>query len=1074
MKREIPWKTRWRGNPIFGKNQIFSRLPLLFAVVLISAGLYLTASLFQGFHSLSAVAGFPSHILVEIFGMIVASGIFMFAWSSRRFQDNNYFLFVGIAYLFVAGMDLVHTLVYQSVVFRGISLNLAVQFRVAARYIESVSLLIAPLFIGRKLKNRLVFLGYFLTASLLVVAIFPGRIFPACFIDGAGLTLFNTISEAGICCALLASIALLSRKRTSFDPDGLQLLIASIVLTIGSELTFTFSGYAALSFNLAGHSLEAASYYLIYKAIVETGLMRPYAVLFRNLKQSEESAKATSAELDQIFNTAADAMWMIDKDFNILKINRTFLNLLGLRRDEVIGKKCYDIFPSSECHTSHCPLARIFGGEERVEFDAEKLRRDGLIIPSIVTATPFRRPDGEVIGMVEDFGDITERKRMEDRLREERDRAQQYLDVVGVMIVVIDADQKVSLINKKGCKILGYAEEDILGRNWFDTFIPERMRGEVLAVFEKIKSGKIEPVEYFENPVLTRSGEERIISWHNTVLRDEAGKIIAVLSSGEDITDRKLAEAELEKYRFHLEELVRERTAELSGTTIELSNALEQLRESEMKYSTLVEEAKDGVAVIQDGVFQFANEAMADISGYTVEELIGKPALEIIAEYRRDKCCCLASEKTVSSCGTNIYGKDGVNKDVDISIGLIQYQGRPATIAIIRDITERKRMEEELIRVQKLESLGVLAGGIAHDFNNLLTAVIGNLSLLEKRLKPDEIRMFEILEAARNASLKGKHLTHQLLTFSKGGVPIKKTMPVSELIRDTVGFALSGSNVEYKLSLPEDLWWAEIDEGQITQVLNNLIINADQAMPKGGIISIEAENVLVQAQSGLPLQEGRYIRISVKDQGVGIPEHYLHRVFDPFFTTKAEGNGLGLAITYSIVKKHGGHITVTSRPGAGTTFSVYLPASEKELFAVQHVVEKELLSPPRQEGGRILFMDDQSSIREMVGDMLADLGYDVALAREGSEAVALYEQAKVSGHPFDAVILDLTIPGGMGGDEAIRELRSIDPEIKAIVSSGYSNDPIMSEYQEHGFQGVVAKPYDIGEMGKVLHRVLKG
>ncbi|MEW5803345.1 MAG: MASE3 domain-containing protein [bacterium] len=1047
------------GEEYRGKQFTLSHKWLtILAIVLVLSGLYLTASLCRGFNA---------HMLVELLGVIVASSIFMFAWNSRRFQDNNYFLFIGIAYLFIGVLDLAHTMAYQGTILSwGSVINLTVQLRIAARYVESVSFLIAPLFIGRKLRARYVFLSYITATSLLLGSILSGSspIFPDCFIEGTGLTLFNTISELCICLVLLASIALLAQKGGKFDPGVLRLLIASVILTIGSEMTFTIYAYTSFSSNFIGHSLGAVSYYLIYKAIIETGLMEPYRLLFRNLKASEESIKAAYAELDQIFNTAADAMRLVDKDFNILKANRTFLTLAGLSQNQVMGKKCYQTFPGSACHTPQCPLVRIQGGEEYIEFDVEKMRSDGQTISCILTATPFRRSGGELIGIVEDFKDITERKRAEAALRESEERFRLVMETVqDVFWIAAPGATEMLYISPAYEKVWGLSRESLYRSpfSFTDSIHPDD-REQVLSEIKNCPTGPWS-VEY---RIVRPDRSVRWIHDRGFPIQDKNGNFSKVIGTAMDITERKTAAEELRKYRSHLEELVKERT-------YELSRAVELLKESELKYSTLIEKAMDGVIVVQDGVYKFVNEYMATMSGYTIDELINKPVTDLAPPEYRDQIAQrislrLTGEKMPSHYESKIQDKNGTVKDVDISVGLIQYQGKPAIIGIMRDVTERKHMEVELQRVQKLESLGILAGGIAHDFNNLLTAIVGNLSLMDKYIQPAS-RASETLDAVKKASQKAKHLTHQLLTFSKGGAPIKKTASVSELIKDTAGFSLSGSRTRCDISLPDDLWWAEIDEGQIGQVINNLLINADQAMPEGGIITIRAENVMVRASDGLPLKEGRYIRIAVRDQGTGIPCEYLHKIFDPFFTTKPKGNGLGLAITYSIVKKHGGHITVESKAGTGTVFSIYLPASEKELFIVRGVVEQESIITGQ---GRVLVMDDQPSIRETTGQILSDLGYEVELAAEGNEVIELYVQAKKSGHPFDALILDLTIPGGMGGDEAIRKLREIDPQVKAIVSSGYSNDPIMSEFREYGFREVVAKPYEINELSKVLSKVL--
>jgi len=390
-------------------------------------------------------------------------------------------------------------------------------------------------------------------------------------------------------------------------------------------------------------------------------------------------------------------------------------------------------------------------------------------------------------------------------------------------------------------------------------------------------------------------------------------------------------------------------------------------------------------------------------------------------------------------------------------------------VTLVQDITERKRMEKELQKMDKLEAIGVLAGGIAHDFNNLLTGILGNLSMAELYAKPED-NIFKILQRAKKASKRAGQLTKQLLTFSKGGAPIKQTASIPELIEDTAGFALRGSKVRCKYSLPDNLWPVEIDKGQISQIINNLIINADHAMPEGGIITISAENIIINKNYNLPLKEGRYVKVSLKDQGIGISKEHLGKIFDPYFTTKENGSGLGLASCYSIAKNHGGYITVESEIGAGTKFDIYLPISDKEIFEVKEIAEEELYLGK----GTILFMDDEEEVINAAQQMIMQLGYEIKIAKNGIEVINIYKNAKESGGPFDLVILDLTIPGDMGGKETIKRLLEIDPEVKTVVSSGYSNNPIMAEYKNYGFKGVVAKPYEIQQLSEVLYKVING
>lgn len=386
---------------------------------------------------------------------------------------------------------------------------------------------------------------------------------------------------------------------------------------------------------------------------------------------------------------------------------------------------------------------------------------------------------------------------------------------------------------------------------------------------------------------------------------------------------------------------------------------------------------------------------------------------------------------------------------------------------VLMDVTEMKKAEMELMKIQKLESIGVLAGGIAHDFNNILTAILGNISLARLMAKDNEKIAGRLFEAEK-ACLRAKDLTQQLLTFSKGGTPVKKATSLSEMLIETTTFLLRGSNIKARFDIPQNLWLVDADEGQLAQVINNLVINAKQAMPQGGELNIRAFNYFYDGRSDLPLKRGKYVCFQVEDQGVGIDEKSLQKIFDPYFTTKKTGSGLGLAVTFSIIKKHNGHITARSKIGKGTTFSVYLPASEKSLQAEKQQTEN--FAPLK---GKVLLMDDEEVIREIGTEMLSSFGLRVEVAKNGKEAIEKFKKEMQNSNPFDLVILDLTIPGGMGGKETIKVLQKVNQEIKAIVSSGYSNDPVMANYKSYGFKGVVIKPYRMADMYSTLKEVLK-
>jgi nitrogen-specific signal transduction histidine kinase/ActR/RegA family two-component response regulator len=415
----------------------------------------------------------------------------------------------------------------------------------------------------------------------------------------------------------------------------------------------------------------------------------------------------------------------------------------------------------------------------------------------------------------------------------------------------------------------------------------------------------------------------------------------------------------------------------------------------------------------------------------------------------------------ISPTETKITCKDGTVRHV-----LINTQVAPnRTLAIFTDITEHEYIQNELIKVQKLESLGLLAGGIAHDFNNILTGILGYISFA-RMLVDASHKSYNALGEAEKASRRAAQLAHQLLTFAKGGEPVKKRVSIAHLVHESVSLALGGSNVQGAVVLPDNLHDIEADEGQISQALNNIIINALQAMPDGGKLSIDAANITLDGKNKMGLASGEYVRLSVTDEGCGMPEEELQKIFDPFFTTRPGSTGLGLSTAYSIINKHGGYIDVHSGVGKGSTFTFYFPSNDAALPSRGVAREKSAADTLR--GVSILVMDDEEIIRNLAIEIFGHLGCPVTTCVNGEEAILLYKTAMESGAPFSAVIMDLTIPGGMGGKEAAQQILKIDPTAFLIVSSGYSNDQIMSEYRNHGFSGAVIKPYNCDDIARIL------
>lgn len=635
------------------------------------------------------------------------------------------------------------------------------------------------------------------------------------------------------------------------------------------------------------------------------------------------------------------------------------------------------------------------------------------------------------------------RKQVETALRKSEAKYRDLVQSANSIIIRMDTERNVRFLNEFALSFFGYQDRRILEKYLVETVFrnQEGYGGDIAAI---IQGALHSPWQHASavSESMRGSGERVWISWTHTPIFDDDGDITEILCVGNNITDLKRAE--------------------------------QALRESEERYRELSDLLPQPVFETETGgILTFVNRAAFESFGFSKDDFDnGLSAFSLMIPEDREKCRedfrrRLTGENVNNTAYTALRG-DGSLFPVVIYSSPIMKDNRPAGIrGIFLDITEQKKLEEERLKTQKLESLGVLAGGIAHDFNNILTAVIGNLSLA-RLFTADNPQVLDRLDETERACFRAKDLTQQLLTFSKGGAPVKRTVSISKLIRDSASFALRGSNVRCEFCIQSDLWPVEVDEGQFNQVINNLILNADQAMPEGGVIKVTAENMSKQLSGDLPIHSDKSVAIKVMDQGIGILKEHLPKIFDPYFTTKQTGNGLGLSTAYSIIAGHSGYLDVDSEPGVGTTFTIYLPASQKPVTG--DIQNRGGMPLPGK--GKILVMDDEPVIREVLGEMLTYIGYSVMAAGDGAETIELYERALSQSEPFDAVIMDLTIPGGMGGKEAVSQLLKLDPKIKAIVSSGYSNDPIMASFDKHGFAGVVSKPYRMEEISKVLHEVI--
>ena len=870
---------------------------------------------------------------------------------------------------------------------------------------------------------------------------------------------------------------------------ALWALDAFVDAYVFQECTFLDSllGHVTLH-ELYFRSLFVASFLVL--GFVSSRLLKKRRETEVSLREAIDAYEDERTRSASVLQAIADGISIQSRDYRVLYQNDVHKKLVGDHQ----GEYCFEAYAKRESICDGCPVAEAFqdGATHVLE---KNVPGEGGNRHIEIYASPLRNSKGEIIAGIEAVRDITERKRLEAALQDQKRFAEGVIENSAVATFVVSPAHTVLLWNKACEELTGVPASSMIGTDghWKPFYPGKRptladvvIDGSVEAlpslysVFScsTFVKGGLQAEGWYRN----MNGRDRYIVFNAVPIHSGTGELAVVIETLHDITGRRKAEEALKKMNAQLQTLI---------------HAIPDM--------VMFKDA--------EGRHLIVNKAVEDLTGHPASEIVGRTADELLPPASA-RACKQSDEEALARRSAvqveeRVTDKDGNERYIDfvkapivddaqkpvglVSIGrditerkrielelqahrehlgeLVRERTRELLVAnerLEQEIAERQRMEDELIRVQKLESLSLLAGGIAHDFNNLLASIMGTVSLAMLDLPPDS-PVTQQLAGAERASLRARELTQQLLTFSKGGAPVKTYGSLEEVVRDTAAFSLRGSKTGLEFSFPGDFRPVEADLGQLSQVFNNLIINADQAMPNGGTITITGENVLLGAADLPPLPEGKYVRITVRDQGIGIPKEYLSKVFDPYFTTKQKGSGLGLAITYSIIRKHGGFITVESAPGAGAEFRIYLPAAEE-----RRVAPRPRNAAPLTGTGRILVMDDEADVRKTTGDILTRLGYTVAFAEEGGAAVELYRQAKDAGSPFAVTIMDLTVPGGMGGKDAVRKLLEIDPGAKVIVSSGYSQDPVMAEFASYGFTDVVMKPFRVKELGEAVQRVLRG
>jgi PAS domain S-box-containing protein len=802
-------------------------------------------------------------------------------------------------------------------------------------------------------------------------------------------------------------------------------------------------------------------------------------------KEAEEARKASEERVSSVFSAAPiGIVVLVDRIFT--EVNEGFCEMVGYTRDELLGQSSRMVYLSDEEYEYAGKKYNKIAATGTGTLETLLRHKDGNSLNVILSSAPLD-PDDPSKGITATALDITERKRAEEAIKESEERFNKAFHASPNLMAVLTLDEGRFIdANAEHARITGYERREIIGKTTLELnlWVNPEQRKEFYRIINT--EGRLKDYEIL---MRTKSSEIRtlLFSAEQITLRGTNCLVVSAL----DITERKEAEERINHLNLMLRSVrnVSQLITREKDRSLLIQKVCDNLVESHSFKSTwivLLDENQQPIIWAGSNTNKEFPNLIDSMKRGEMPQCVKKALSnkQVVITQNPEATCrgcpALCGNSDTSSITArleiegNIYGvlcsstSSKLIQDAE-EISLFSEIATDIAFALhdIELVAANELREQESLRMAKMETIGMLAGGIAHDFNNLLTGIMGNIGLVKTYVSSSD-PTYEMLDEAEAAAVRARDLTQQLLTFAKGGKPLKKLVNSADLIKESAEFALRGSKVKLELSLPDDLWPIEADEGQISQVINNLIINADEAMPGGGTLKINAENQAVKKSDALPIQRGNYIRIDIADTGIGMSEEQLQRIFEPYFTTKQKGSGLGLTTAYSVVKNHNGAIIVKSIQNKGSTFQIYLPATKKVLKGAKKLTVEE----SGQAGGKVLVMDDEEIIRKMLTNMLGMAGYIVEVSADGVEALEKYQQAKKARDPFNAVIMDLTIPGGMGGKEAVKKLLEIDPEATVIVSSGYATDPIMSDYKKYGFKAVIAKPYSVKQLRDLLSKLL--
>ncbi len=756
-------------------------------------------------------------------------------------------------------------------------------------------------------------------------------------------------------------------------------------------------------------------------------------------KQAEEELRETNARHSAMVCNIGDVIGIIGADGIMKYKSPNIEKWFGWKPEDLVGSDGWHTVHPDDLDTLQEAFFKLLekdNAQDTVEYRYKC--KDGTYKWTELTAVNCVK-DPAIKGILLNYHDITERWCAEEALHQSESRFQSLFEKAPLGYQSLDIEGKFIEVNLTWLETLGYSREEVIGK-WFADFLAPEYKEAFRTRFPIFKAQGHIHSEFY---MIHKNGDRRYIVFDGRIGHNPDSSFKQTHCILKDETEKKIAEEELSKASERL-----------------------KLATSSGQMGIWDWDLTNNSMVWDDRMFElygitratFITTIDAWTSGLHPED----------KQHTLDECnAALAGTKEFRTTFRVLHPGGAIVHVKADALVIRDTDGKAIRmVGINADITQQKRMEEELQKSQKLESLGLLAGGIAHDFNNLMGGIFGYIDMASEDTKEPKVSSY--LAKALTTIDRARALTQQLLTFAKGGAPIKKTERLFPFVQETAQFALSGSTVSASFQIQENLWSCNTDKNQIGQVIDNIIINAQQAMPTGGRIAVSAQNVSLTEKQHSTLAAGDYVKLSIKDQGVGIPQEFLPRIFDPFYTTKPKGHGLGLATCYSIVNRHGGCIEVESEPGKGSTFHVYLPASVNSVSAAA----QESIATFRGTG-TFLVVDDEEVVREVIGDMLESLGYSVILKVNGEDAVAWFTEEIKAKRTLAGMIFDLTIPGGMGGKEAIGEIRKLCLKTPVFVASGYAVDPVMSSPKDYGFSGSICKPFRKVKLVKMLGENMK-